>query len=38
MKLMRPTLGYGLLVRRINEDILGEIKVDLIKKKLAQYK
>jgi hypothetical protein len=38
MKFMRRTPGYTLLARRRNEDILGEIKVDTVEKKLAQYK
>jgi len=35
---MRHTAGYSLLDHRRNEDILEELKVDSVKKKLAQYK
>jgi len=38
MKFIRHTAGYGLLDHRRNEDMLEELKVDLVKKKLAQYK
>jgi len=35
---MRRTARYGLLDNRRNEDILEELKVDPVEKKLAQYK
>jgi hypothetical protein len=38
MTCMRHTAGYSLLDHRRNEDILEELKVDSVKKKLAQYK
>jgi hypothetical protein len=33
MKFMRRTAGYSLLDQRRNEDILEELKVDLVEKK-----
>jgi hypothetical protein len=38
MKFMRRTAGYSLLDHRRNEDILEELRVDPVKKKLAQCK
>jgi len=35
---MRCTAGYNILDHRKNEDILEELKVDLVEKKLGQYK
>jgi hypothetical protein len=37
-KFMRSTEGYRLLDHRGNEDILEELKVDPVEKKLVQYK
>jgi hypothetical protein len=38
MKFIRHTAGYSLLDNRRNKDLLEELKVDPIEKKLAQYK
>jgi hypothetical protein len=38
MKFMRRTAEYSLLDHRRNEDILEELKVDSVEKKLARYK
>jgi hypothetical protein len=38
MKFMRSTTGYSSLDHRRNEDVLEELKVDPVEKKLAQYK
>jgi len=35
---MRRTACYSLLDRRRNEDVLEELKVDPVEKKLLQYK
>jgi hypothetical protein len=35
---MRHTAGYNLLDHRRNEDILEELQVEPVVKKLAQYK
>jgi hypothetical protein len=35
IKFLRSTAGYNLLEHRRNEDILDEIRVDFIEKKLA---
>jgi len=35
---MRRTVGYSLLDYRRNEGILEKLEVDLVEKKLAQYK
>jgi hypothetical protein len=38
MKFLRRIAGYSLLDNRRNVDILEELKVDPLEKKLAQYK
>jgi len=38
MKYMRLKAGYNFIVHRINCNILEELKVNSIEKKLAQYK
>jgi hypothetical protein len=37
MEFMRRTAGYSLLYQRRNEDILEELNVDPMEKKLAYY-
>jgi hypothetical protein len=38
MKFLRPTAGYSLLDHRRSEDILEELKVDPVEKKLSECK
>jgi hypothetical protein len=38
MKFIRITAGYSLLDHRRNADILEDLKVDPVEKRLAQYK
>jgi hypothetical protein len=37
MNIMKPTAGYGSLDHRGNLNVLGELKVDPVENKLAQY-
>jgi hypothetical protein len=38
MKFMRCTAGHNLVDHKRNEDILEELNVNSVRKKLAQYK